>query len=587
MFTIGLELSFPKLFSMRRALLGLGGLQVTICSIICIAIAKWCGLSWVAATTIAGALSLSSTAVVTKMLLERDALHTTPGRLSLSILLFQDLAAVVFLILIPAMSSKESAVNFDYEFLKEFATGMFMFLMMLIVGRFGLRPIFDAITQSKSSELFMMTILLVILGSAFFTFQIGLSLALGSFIAGVMLAETKYVHQIEADIEPFRDILLGLFFIAVGLTMNVQEALQGWGWILTILAALIVGKVLIISMLTRFSRCSRNEAWQVGIKLAQGGEFGLALLFIAKEKAVIDPFTNQILLSVIVLSMAIAPVMIRKAKDWAQAITKEQPSEEDSLPNQNSFSDHVVICGYGRVGQIQAKFLEYEGIKYVGLDLDTRLIKEARIAGEPVFYGDASDKSILHTTRIKEARLAIITIDQPSKALKVLRAIRSLNRDIPILIRTQDDHDMEKLKLAGATEVIPDQLESSLMLATHMLILLGQKAEKAQNHIWEFKTTRYQMLQGYYHGNAMGHIETTQEDNNHLHAVNITDTAFAQGKTIEEVIGDLEVELQSFTRSQIKSAFPAVDTILLPGDTVVLKGSMDNIYLAEERLLQG
>lgn len=592
MFTIGLELSFPKLLSMRRALLGLGGLQVVLCSVLTIIISRFLGMGWPASVSIAGALSLSSTAVVTKLLLERDELHTEPGKLSLSILLFQDLAAVFFLILVPALSEAPTAQAVEAKshlaFAKEFGMGLLIFLVMLGLGRWLLRPLFHHIAQAKSSELFMLTVLLVVLAAAFFTEHQGLSLALGAFIAGVMLAETEYVHQIESDIQPFRDILLGLFFIAVGLTLNPQVVIEQWEWVFMLLAAVILIKAVVVCVLAFATKASLSHSIQTGVLLAQGGEFGLFLLTQANDLNIIDTDINQIILAVVVLSMAVAPLLIRNANSIANLFTKgERIAEDMRLQDKGDLEDHVIICGYGRVGQIQAKFLEYESIQYVGLDLDSLLVKEARIAGEPVYYGSATNKNILEAANLKKARLLIISFENPVTSLKTLRAVRSLCRDIPVLVRTPDDKDMESLKMAGATEVIPDQLESSLMMATHMLILLGHEAIKAQQQMWEVKTNRYKMLQGYYHGETTGSIEETQGDNNHLHAVKVSESAFAQGRSIEEVIGHLDIEIESFTRANYKCAYPSPFTVLNEGDTLVLKGTLEHIYLAEEKLLQG
>jgi CPA2 family monovalent cation:H+ antiporter-2 len=588
MFTIGLELSFPKLFAMRRALLGLGGLQVLICSIVTIIAARYLNISWPGAIAIAGALSLSSTAVVTKLLLEEDELHTEHGKLSLSILLFQDLAAVAFLILVPAFAENTPKTGLSTDLIKELTIGITLFIVMLGLGRWLLRPLFHYIAQAKSSELFMLTVLLVVLGAAHFTETQGLSLALGAFIAGVMLAETEYVHQIEADIQPFRDILLGLFFIAVGLTVNVDIITNEWQWVCGLLVLLILFKAVVVTGLAWLTKSTNIGSIRAGIMLAQGGEFGLFLLTQANDLKILDTRSNQIILGVVVLSMAIAPILIRKSEKIAKMLCKGQKTESDStIEPKTNLEDHVIICGYTRVGQIQAKFLEYEGIKYVGIDLDAMLVKEAIQAGEPVHYGDATDQNILLSSGINKARLIIIAFDNASRAIKILRAARSINKEIPILVRTPDDKDMESLKLTGATEVIPDQLESSLMLATHMLILLGQDASKARQQIWEFKTNRYQMLQGYYHGQDMGHIETTSDDNNHLHAVHLSESAHATGKTIEETIGTISIEIESFTRDDFKCGFPSPFTILSAGDVLVLKGSLDNIYHAEEKLLQG
>lgn len=595
LFSIGLELSLPKLISMRRALLGLGGLQVTICTALAIVVAKFAGLSWVASIAIGGALALSSTAVATKQLVEQDELHETHGKLSLAILLFQDLAAVPFLIIVPALAGSAGADNsVAGVLLYRLGVGTLIFLLMLAAGRWLLRPLFQHIAQARSSELFMLTTLLVVLASAFLTEHYGLSAALGAFLAGVMLAETEYAHQIESDIQPFRDILLGLFFISVGLLLDPRVVIADWRWILGILIALVVIKAAVIAILARLAGAQPKSAIQTGLILAQGGEFGLFLLAVAHDKNVIDPHANQIVITAIVISMAISPLLIRNSKKIALFILKylgkapvDERIEELSTPPKIQ-EDHVIICGYGRVGQTLARFLEHEAISYVGLDVDPVRLTEARAASEPVFFGDPSHESVLAAAGIAKARMLIVAFTNPKQALKILRISRRLNKDIPILVRTTDDNELEALQIAGATEVIPDKLESSLMLASHMLILLGQSPAKAHHQIREVKANRYRFLRGFFEGEKVGHLEDTPREKQYLHAVELTEGAYAIGHTLEELIAQkVPLKVSSFTRNGFKCVEPAPYTPLQPGDIIVLEGTNEEIFKAEEKLLQG
>lgn len=593
LFAIGLELSFPKLIAMRRKLIGLGGMQVAICTVIVIGIAHFAGLDWPAAIAVAGALSLSSTAVVIKQLIEQNELHAEHGKLSLSILLFQDLAAVPFLIIVPAMDpSGDSSIS--ETLLHALLMGGIVFIGMLAAGRWLLRPLFHNIAHTKSTELFMLTGLLVVLVSAFITHHVGLSLVLGAFLAGVMLAETEYVHQIEADIQPFRDILLGLFFITVGMKLDPQILMTQWPWILGIVAGIIVFKTIIIATLSKMAGASNAGSIKAGLALAQGGEFGFALLAIAANRNLIESIPNQIVIASILISIAISPLLIRNANKICAKILPDSDSLGEDLPTMASSDshhaeNHVIICGYGRVGQTLARFLEYEGIPFVGLDMDPIRLKEARAANEPIFYGDSADDLVLKAAGIEKARLLIIAFDDVAQSQKCLHVVRRLNREIPILVRTTDDRHLEQLQIAGATEVISDKLESSLMLASHMLMLMGTSPEKAQQQVWEVKTNRYKMLQAYYSGQEdHQHLESIEDTQQTLHAVELTEGAYAVGKTLEEFMTEkMPLQLASFSRSGFKCDAPAPHTILEPGDVVVIIGTIDELYLAEEKLLQG
>lgn len=594
LFSIGLELSLPKLISMRRALLGLGGLQVILCTAIALIAAKFAGLSWAASIAVSGALALSSTAVATKQLVEQDELHQEHGKLSLAILLFQDLAAVPFLIIVPALASSTHDSSVVEMLLKTLGIGTLIFALMLAAGRWLLRPLFHHIAQARSSELFMLTALLVVLAAAFLTEHYGLSAALGAFLAGVMLAETEYAHQIESDIQPFRDILLGLFFISVGLVLDARVVVEDWEWVAAILIALIIIKAMIIAFLAKLAGTHPISALRTGLILAQGGEFGLFLLAVALDSDVISLHSNQIVISAIVISMALSPLLIRKSDKIATFVLshfiKTQPDEsyEDLATPPKTQEDHVIICGYGRVGQTLARFLEYEGISFVGLDVDPVRLREAKAASEPVFFGDPAQEKVLVSAGIDKARMLIIAFTNPKQALKIMRIARRLNKDIPILVRTMDDSELEALQIAGATEVIPDKLESSLMLASHMLILLGQSPAKAHQQVREVKANRYKFLRGFFEGEKVGHLEAKSEKY-FLHAVELTEGAYAVGRTIEELTAEKIplLKISSFSRKGFKCNAPAPYTILHAGDILVLEGTNEEIFNAEEKLLQG
>ncbi len=593
LFTIGLELSLQKLISMRRALINIGGMQVLLSSGLVIAIASMLNLHIGGAIAMAGAFAFSSTAVVTKLLVERGEMQTLHGRLVLSILLFQDLAAVPFLILIPALASNKG--NIGHELFAIMLIGIFTFIAMLAAGRWIMRPLFHQVATAKSSELFMITAILVVLSSAWVTKSLNLSMELGAFLAGVMLAETEYSHQIENDIKPFRDILLGLFFIGVGVKLEPSFLIAEWHYILAIVTAIVTCKAAIITLLCRFiGRAPSKISLKTGLALAQSGEFGFVLLSLALSNHVINDFLNQLIVASTIISIALTPILIRYSHNIVEFITREQEQAASELSiMQNStyeeLTNHVIICGFGHVGQTLAKFLEQEGIPFVGLDLDPQKISEANAAGEPAFYGDATDQSVLLNANIKKAKQLVVTFDDHIKTRKVLQAVRKLNNKLLTLVSTRDDSYLTALQQAGATEVIPEKLEVSLMLASHMLMFLGHAPQKVQQQIQDVRNYRYNALRAYFRGSE-SYTENDNMEDNILHAIKITPNAYAIGKSTKTLYDDHDMQLTitSFYRNGFKcNDAPTVQTELQQGDVLVVKGTKQDVYNAEEFLIQG
>ena len=598
LFTIGLELSIRKLIAMRSALLQLGGLQVLLCAGVAYFAAHLAGLTFQACFTIAGALALSSTAIVSKMLVEQDELHIIHGRLAFSILLFQDLAAIPFLVLVPALADVPGQVSTPLDTILWMALlkGAFAVLLIIGVGRYIVRPIFHVVAAARSTELFMLTALLVVIVSAWTTEHLGLSMALGSFLAGVVMAETEYCHQIESDIQPFRDILLGLFFITVGMKVRPAGMVANWQSILMIVFALIFVKTTIIATLAKWTGgASTRSAIRTGLVLAQGGEFGFALLTLAFDAEVITGFTNEIMLSAIVVSMVLAPFIIRHNKALASLLSRNHavsnltPEEGKTLSDATqTLSGHVIVCGYGRVGQALARFLEHEGVTYVGLDMDPQRLKEAKVLQEPVYYGDASEIQTLEKAGIGKAELLILSFNDDTLSLKALKEIRKRGFTLPILVRTRDEKHLTQLQDAGATEVVPEILEASLMLASHMLMLLGHPAPKVQQQILDVQKNRYQLLRGYFVGDDdVGHLEqapTTEM----LHAVTLDPGFWAIGKCTNDFVdAGMALELATFSRDGFKSPAPCADTCFKEGDVLVLRGVQEALHQAEIFLNNG
>lgn len=597
LFTIGLELSLPKIVAMRRNLMMLGGLQVALCTLFILGLAMLVGVDSKAAFTIAGAITLSSTAVVTKQLLEQGELYQEHGKASLSILLFQDLAAIPFLIIVPSLANESANISATLSL--AIIKGSIVVIVLMALGHRILRPLFHQVALARSTELFMLAILLVVLSAAWLTETFGLSMALGGFLAGALLAETEYRHQIESDIEPFRDIFLGFFFVTVGMKLHPAILVSQGHWVLLVVLGILLIKATIITLLARFSGLSLKFSIKTGLALAQGGEFGFALLALASTYNIIETEINQIVITAIIISLALSPILIRKSKPIAgfltRIISKESALVEDIRAIEKVSDDvnqHAIICGFGRVGQHLARFLEAEGINYIGLDLDPKRIKEATAADEPVFYGDSTQLHLLEAAGLSKARILLVAFNDHALALKTIKTIRRAKYDLPILVRAQDDKYLEELQLAGATEVVPETLEASLMLASHMLLLLGQDPQRVNLLINDVISSRYSILKAYFKGeDEINRIESFDENTESLHTVTITESAFAVGKSIAEILSscpeDLVMKITAFKRDGVKTLSPSTDVVLKPEDIIILQGTNEQLYLAEEKLLQG
>lgn len=596
MFTIGLEFSIPRLMAMRHALLGLGGIQVLVCTALAMWAGWYCGLAPKTAFVAAGALALSSTAVVIKQLAEQNELHTTHGQTAFGILLFQDLAAVLFLIIIPALTKKQEAalwIPLSLALVK----GVGFCIALALTGQWLLRPLFHEVAKAHSNELFMLATLLVALGAAWITHHLQLSMALGAFLAGLMLGETEFQHQIEIDMRPFRDVLLGLFFITVGALLHINTLPQHWHWVLLILIALILFKIILIMGLTRFlGGMPLSKAFRTGLILAQGGEFGFVILTVAINNKLIDPVQSQVVVAVVVLSIVVAPILIRYNKtirNWVFTKPEEEPLEDKKsmqlAESALELHDHVIICGFGRVGQILARFLEQENIPSVALDLDSMRISASYLGGENAFFGDVRKPEVLAAAGLARARMVVISFADEPAALETLRHIRSLRLDVPVFVRTRNDTQLQDFQAAGATEVVPESLEASLMLASHLLLMLGVPASRILFKIRAIHADRYRIIQGFFKGaddpTLLDEAETARMS---LHAVNVTENAFAIGKTIEEMgEKDAPLAVKALIRDTTRYADPDPKMKIEARDILVLYVTPETLYIVEEKLLRG
>ncbi len=593
LFTIGLEFSFPQLHAMRWAVGVLGSTQVLVCLALFGGAAWWLTDSIEVGVVLGGALALSSTAIVTKQLTEQLEIHTRHGRRAVGVLLFQDLAVVPLLIAIPILAgdSQESlAGELGFALLK----GIAVFAAMVWIGRKALRPIFHEVAMARSNELFTLTVLLIAIAAAWATHLAGLSLALGAFLAGIMLGETEYRHQIDADIRPFRDVLLGLFFITVGMVIELPVLVQGIHWVIAIAASMMLLKGALIYAIAR-TVDSRPDAARTAIILANGGEFGFALIALAISAGLMAPETSQLVLAAIVLSMVAAPLLIRNNESLGQRLVgaPRSPIDEGAAASDvtrlaNPLNQHVILCGYGRTGQNVARFLDQEGIAYVALDLDPQRVQEARSAGEPVSYGDCERREILQAAGLDRARMVVLSFDDPAASMKVLEHTRAERPDVPVLARTRDDRWIERFQEAGATAVIPEVLEASLMLASHVLALLEVPMARVYRHVRDVRGDRYRLLRGYFHGAERIDMENADRFREQLHAVTLTGNAKAIGRRLADL--DLKasgVTVTAVRRGGIRGPQPEPDTVLRDSDVLVLYGTPEALEHAEHVLLGG
>lgn len=504
LFSIGLEFSLPLLMRMKLAVLGFGGLQVLLTTLITAIISVYLGISLDTALVIGGVVTMSSTALVISQLSAQMELHTHHGRNTVGILLFQDVMVIPFLILVAHLTTAASDFSPFVTIASALVEGILVLLLILLLGRRVLRPLFRGIARFKSTELFTLTVLLVTLGAAWITHQMGLSLALGAFVAGMMLGETEFRHQVEAEIRPFRDVLLGLFFITIGMLFNIQLLPQVWPWVLLLLSALVLFKLILVTGLCRLMGCDGSVALRTGIILAHGGEFGFAILMLALSGDLLPADYGQVILAALLISMAMAPLLIRFNGQLVSLILPtissidQQASINQIADSANDLSGHVIICGYGRAGQNIATILKDEDISFIAMDLDPLLVQSAIKMNEPVIYGDASHLDLLKAAGLSRAAAVVFCLDNVNAALKVLPQVRHIEPDIPILVRAPDNSQLNQLQEAGATEVIPEIMEASLMISSHLLLILKLPISRVFSKMRQVQKKRYSLLRKYF-----------------------------------------------------------------------------------------
>lgn len=590
LFSLGLEFSLPKMIAMRRLVFGLGAGEVVICTLIFAGLAYlWMG-DWTAAMVIGGTLALSSTAVVIKQLGESSQLTTRKGQATVSVLLFQDIAVVPMLIIIPLLAAENAQVGIWESLGIALLKGAGVVVVLMAIGKWVLPHIFREIARLRTDELFVLATLLVALVAGGLTHLFGLSMALGAFLAGMMLGESKYKHQLEADIRPFRDILMGLFFITVGMQLNLQVFWQNLHWIL--LAVLIIGaiKMVVVRLLAGTMSEREEDAWGAGLMLFQMGEFGFVLVSLALTYALLPQDIASMLVGVGVLGMAVTPLVIQRCRQLVAPLVRSSTRGEQAEITQPDVSEpkRVLVLGFGRVGQTISRFLTNEGIDHLAIDHDTKRVQEAVAGGAKVYFGDAARRDILKTVHADQVELIIISFAEDFKALEVLKAIRELNEHAEVIVRSRDDLHLHEMMDAGATQVVPDTLEASLMLVSQVLSRSGIPIRRILSRLDQARRSHYGDMHGFYPGETTDMDPEKIDRLQFLHAVQLNDNAYACGKELRQLgLDELAVQVKSVRREEEEFSEVHGDFVLNKGDVVLLAGGPRAIEAGESYLLNG
>ncbi|MEN9627012.1 MAG: hypothetical protein RJA10_238 [Pseudomonadota bacterium] len=599
MFVIGLEFNLPKLRSMRTLVFGLGLSQVvlTIAGTMAghvLLVLGWRSLSgsdwqmsWQGALVLGSAMAMSSTAIVVKLMSERLELESEHGKRVLGVLLFQDLAVVPLLVLIPSLgrAGSDMAMALGLALLK----ATVLLTLLLVGGQRVMRWWLTLVARRKSEELFMLNLLLVTLGLAWLTEHAGLSLALGAFVAGMLVAETEYKHQVETDIRPFHDVLLGLFFITIGMKLDWRPVMDQWLLVLLLTLVPVLAKFALVAALGRLFGAAPGTALRTGLYLAQAGEFGFVLLTLGAEHALVQPQWMSPVLASMVLSMLATPfivmysdriVMRLSASDWLLQSVQLTTIAKRSIRAEK----HVIICGYGRSGQNLSRMLDTQGIPYMALDLDPDRVHQAAAAGQSVVFGDAARLQSLMAAGLARANAVVVSYPNTASALKILRLVQEHAPAVPVIVRTIDDTDLETLRAAGATEVVPEAIEGSLMLASHALALVGVPMRKVIRLTRDARDARYGLLRGYFHGADDDTVEELEQAR--LQSVTLPEASRWVGRPLDDLaLQAMGVGVVALRRAGGGAQAPRPGDTIQGGDTLVLSGLPEPLALAEAKLL--
>ncbi len=582
LFSIGLEFSLSQMFAMRRIVFGVGIIQVGLTATLLIGIGSFFPIDNIAVIILGLALAMSSTALVIKLLKEQGELHEAHGNIALGILIFQDLLAVPLLLFVSAIALNDDAASFVYTFLKSMAA----LTALILMGHFLLPRLFKEVASARSAELFTLSALLVIGISSAITHTLSLPLALGSFIAGIMLGDSAYRYQIESDIRPFKDVLMGIFFISVGMLVNPYVFLNYAHWIIAAALGLIIVKGLVVFAGSMALRFDLEASLRSAISLCHVGEFGFAIITLALSLNLLPQRETEIILSAAIVTLFVAALLVNHNYAISQRsrllrYSKLKTIHKLKQETYRSAHNHVIICGFGRVGQIIGQVLKKYDIPYFALDMDPVRIEDAGKGGEPVYYGNSSDENILKALHIQNAKLLITTyIDTPS-TLKTLHVSKSLRPQMPVLVRSNDQSQQALLRESGASEIIEDTLESSLSLSLHTLLISGFNPTSVFKDIRNMRNSHYHLLHAFYQGQ-----EDVQEGKRVLHSLTITPDSAAEGKRLGTICHtDSNLTIQAVRRRGIRGEEPNEQLIIQAGDVLILNGTPEAIETLEKTLV--
>jgi CPA2 family monovalent cation:H+ antiporter-2 len=600
MFVIGLEFNLPKLRSMRTLVFGLGLSQVVLTvlgavlgNLMLAATMAWLGrpwdLSWQGAVVLGSAMAMSSTAIVVKLMAERLELESEHGKRVMGVLLFQDLAVVPLLVLIPALgdSGSDMARALGLALLK----ATVLLTVLLVGGQRAMRWWLTLVARRKSEELFVLNLLLVTLGLAWLTEHAGLSLALGAFVAGMLVAETEFKHQVETDIRPFHDVLLGLFFITIGMKLDWHPVLDHWLLVAMLSVGPVLAKAVLVAGLARAFNATPGVAIRTGLYLAQAGEFGFVLLTLGSAEGALDARWVSPVLACMVLSMLATPFIVMYSSQIVMKLSASewllQSVQLTSIAKKSIHTEaHVIIAGYGRSGQNLATLLDKEAIPYMALDLDPDRVRQAAAAGQSVVFGDAARLPSLIAAGLGRASAVVVSYHDTPSALKILQLVREHAPKVPVIVRTIDDTDLERLRDAGATEVVPEAIEGSLMLAAQALVLVGVPMKRVIRLTRDARDARYHLLRGYFHGADDDTAEELAQAR--LMSVSLPAAAACLDAPLSHLaLHAMGVQVLSVRRANGRVVPGSDDLVLATGDTLVLSGLPELLSLAEAKLLKG
>ena len=472
LFLIGLELSLQRLITMRRLVFGLGALQVLLGTTAIGGILAWVGREPAAAIILGASLSLSSTAIVLELLSNQGRLTTTAGRAGFSVLLAQDLAVIPLLIFISLLGNdnQDSLVaSIAIALVQALAT----LAVIALLGRLFLRPIFRFAAATRSNDLFIATTLFVIVAAGVAAHQAGLSMALGAFVAGLLLADTEYGKAIEATIEPFKSLLLGIFFFSVGMTIDFRELIHNPGWLALVVVALIVVKALITIGLARGFKLAWPTAVELGLLLGPGGEFAFVTIGAATATGLVEGASARFALVATSLTMVLLPFLAMAARRITPLLTETSAPDPELAVAPESLRGHAIVVGYGRVGKVAAVLLSEHGVPFLAVDFDATSVTRDRHAGRRVYFGDAADPAFLNACGLAEARAVVITIQAAEAIDRVVAQVRALRPDVSIISRARDGEHAKHLYAIGASDAVPETVEASLQLSEAALVALG------------------------------------------------------------------------------------------------------------------